>query len=268
MIDVYEGIKKIMNKNKGKNYKLQKNDRKSYFVKSDTLGALDYNEVNELAERLISWYIVKIPDRLFVSNNGVLTLNKNDVNYQVFKKMTFADFIRKNHKLKYLICEYSNNDFLNNGSLIIQIYTTRGLLKNKIDKVCNILADKNSGKLLGIDGDYLFPKNLNKNYTNYSLEEMLTLIRNNPIENLNYNSLKNCVNKRNKSVKTREKIINRVCSGLLFYNEEEVDYGYYRAMAFLKDINYFLNLDLNVQYLDKIIENKKLEKTNKKSKKK
>ncbi len=265
MVNLYEGIKKIFNKN-NKKYKLQKDDKKNYFVKSDTLGGLDFQEVNELAERLISWYKIKIPDRLFVDDGNKVYLDKNNVNYETYKKMTFNDFVIKNSNARLLNCEYKSNDFLNNKSLILNIYTVKGMFNNKIDKVCNILVDKFSGKILGIDGEFLFPKNLKENYTNYTIDEMLGLMKKNHVENLNFNALKTCVNNRNKNIRTRDKIIERVCSKLMFNGIEENEYGYYRAVAFIKDINTFLGLNLDILYLERIKEKEESEKVAKKIK--
>ena len=267
MINFYEGIKKLFNKNnKGANFKLEKNKKKNYFVKSDTLDRMSSKEVSDFTERLISWYRVKVPYNILSQNKEKVSIDSTDVNFANFKNMTFDELFKRNRDLEFLKCRYKNNDPFDKGSVSLKIYTTKGLFNNKEDQVCKILADKDSGKILKIHGDYLLPTNLEHNYTNYSLDEVLELLKKDHVDNLNYDSLKRCVKQRNKNIATRNKIIERVCLELLNLDNDQFGYGYYRAEVFLKDFNNFLNLNLGTDYLNRIIEKSSLEKKKQKVK--
>lgn len=253
MLNVYESVKRIFDDNK--KVKVQKSEKKCYFVKKDTLGLMKHDEVDKLSNVLVSWYKLRIPDDLFVENKGELLINKNNVNYKNYKSMTFEELHKRNVDLNLLQCKYHNSSYFFNDSLIINIFTTTGLFNNKIDKECKILVDRDNGKILGIEGDYLLPKNLKKNYTNYTLDEILELIKKDHAEHLNYDSLVKYVTSRKRDIITRDKIIRKVCSDLLFSSDEKLEYGYYRASTFLKEMESFLDINFEPDYLVKLLSN-------------
>ena len=165
MISLFEGIKKYLPGSKNsKNKNSLKLQKKNFFIKDDTLAKLSHHDVNELANVLVSWYKVRMPDGIFMKDENDIVINKNDVSYKNYVSMSFDELLKRNTSLSLLKCSYRNGSPYDKGTLVLEIFTTKGLLKNKKDKICRILADRNSGKIIGIEGDYLLPDTLNKNY--------------------------------------------------------------------------------------------------------
>ena len=266
MINIFESIKNYLNNNKtNHSLKLQKEKSKTFFLKNDTLAGLDHESINELVNTLVSWYKIRIPDSIFMKNENDVVINKEDVAYKNYVNMTFEELFKRNVSLDLLKCNYRNGNPYAKGTLVLKIFTTTGLLKNKEDKVCRILADRSNGKIRGIEGDYLLPNNLTKNYTSYTLDEMAKLINDSHIDSLNYNSLSNCVKNRKKDILTRNKIIDTVCLELLNSNNNDFRYGYYRAFVFLKEINDYFDFDFDFDYLNRMTEKIKNKKNDNKT---
>ncbi|MEE3343079.1 MAG: hypothetical protein VZS44_03210 [Bacilli bacterium] len=252
MVNIYESVKNIIN---GDNkVKLQKDNKSSHFVKSDVLGNLNHIEIDNLTKTLISWYKLKMPNRLFTNNNGKLEINKDDISYTNYENMTFGQLFRRNTSLLLLKCKYGNgSSFYSNDKLNMDIFTTSGFFGNKIDKLCKISIDRNDGKILDVDGDYLLPLNIKNNYTDYNIEELLELLKKDHIERLNYNSISNYVSRKKKDLSMRNKIIKKVCMDLIASSNDKIEYGYYRAVTFLNDIGNFLKIDFDKDYLNKLV---------------
>ena len=261
MINLFDGINKYLNKHKNSDKKnsLKLQKKKNFFVKNDTLAQLNHNEINDLTHVLVSWYKIRMPDSIFMNKDNNVAINKDDVAYINYVKMTFDELLRRNNSLNLLKCNYRLDSPYERGTLVLKLFTTTGFLKNKEDKVCNILADRVSGKIIGIEGDYLLPDDLEKNYTNYTLKEMLDLLDKNHMESLDYSSLSRCIADRKKDVSTRNKIIDTVCLGLLNSTADNFDYGYCRAFIFMKEINDFLDLDLDLDYFNRFMDKTKKE---------
>ena len=88
---------------------------------------------------------------------------------------------------------------------------------------------------------------------------MVDLIDKNHMESLDYSSLSRCIADRKKDVSTRNKIIDTVCLGLLNSTADNLDYGYCRAFIFMKEINDFLDLDLDLDYFNRFMDKTKKE---------
>ena len=226
--------------------------KKRFFEKKDYLGYLNYKKIEELSERIVSWYNIKISDNIFIDDDEKLILNKESANYQNYINLTFDKLRERNRGLDFFYCDYdslnSSNEFV-----IVKIFTTTGLLKNKIDKTCEIMADKHNGQITGIKGAYLLPKKLEGNYTDYTLDDIYDLLREKPFDNLDYYNLSSIVTKRKKDIITRNKIIKKICSELMF-SCDNFEHGYYRAVCFLKDINKKYNLEFDKSFLKEIID--------------
>ena len=215
---------------------------------------MSHDDVEDLTNRLVSWYRIKIPNSIFIESNGKIDINTESANYSNYINMTFGELLQRNKDLNLLKCGYRNMNPANNSgtTFIIKLFTLKGIFNNREDKVCRILADSANGNILGIEGDYLLPKKLKENYTNYKVEEIFSLLKKEAIEGLNYDDLKICINDRNKSILTRNKIIDKVCFDLLSKKVDKTEYGYFRAMTFLKDIDNYLGLGLGIDYLDMV----------------
>ncbi len=266
MVNNYDELKGITNKDG--NNRVQKNakkeKKKNFFTKNDTLGMLDYEEVNDMANRLISWYRIKIVDGILTKKDNKVIIDVDNYSYNNYKKMNFEQLLKRNDYLYLLKCKYETNGFNSSrDNIVIKLFTCKGLFKNKVDKTCFIYANSDDGRLLKIEGDNLLTNVIDKDLTNYNLEDICLLLEKKHIDDLNYNNLKLCIMNRQKSILTRNKIINKVCSDLIS-GSDNVEYGIFRASDFLKDINKFLNLNLGVNYLEGIIKDIDAEKMNRK----
>lgn len=257
IINLFASIKRFLNNDKGNNsLKLYKNSSKAFFLKNETLGRLNSDYLNELTKILIDWYRVRIPDSLFAKDGDNVYINKYNVSYNNYEKMDFKQLLKRNNDLYLLKCNYRDNSFFMNNELSLKIFTKTGIFNNKIDKICTIFADRENGIITRIEGDYLLPYDVIVNCSNYNLEKLLKLLDINHIDSFNYDSLINCVANRRNDVNTRNKIINTVC--LELFNSSEYDYGYYRALLFLKEISTFLELDVDINHLNKLASISKL----------
>ena len=253
IINLYESIKKIISGGENSNsLKLDKDAGRSFFLKDVNLGELGSDYLNELISILVGWYRVRMPDNVFVKKGSDFLIDTHNVNYSNYKKMSFEQLLKRNSDLNLLKCKYRNDRIYSIGELSLKIYTVTGLFNNKEDKVCNIFIDRESGRITHIEGDNLLPNKIIDNYSNYTLHELLDLLSKGNVENLNYDSLIECAANRKNDLDARDKIIDTVCLELI--NSDDNDYGYYRALTFLKEIANFLELKFNSSYFNNFVE--------------
>lgn len=249
IINFFGSIKQFLNGDKKSiPLKIDEESSRTFFLKDITLGELDSEYLNELIDILVGWYRVRMPDSVFVKNGNNVFINKQNVSYKNYKKMSFEQLLKRNSDLYLLKCKYRSDRVYSKKELPLKIYTTTGFFNNKEDKVCTIVVNRENGKIIRIEGDNVLPEYIMDNYLNYTLHDILDLLNNEKIENLNYNSLIECVANRKKDLDARDQIIDTVC--LELFDSDDKDYGYYRAFTFFKEITSFLDLKFNSNYLD------------------
>lgn len=249
-----------------KKFKVQTNNS---FKKKDnlSLGYLDNEEVHELIEKIVSWYKVRFSVSNLLQNKDV---GLDDIEFDDnFYTMTFEELMDRisSTAIESISCNYINKNFnpnlgnlkynlgVDSSYVVIDLFT----LKNKMfrceyDKICFLIVDKSSGKIVKVMGDFLLPVELKNNYADYNLEDILDLLEKKSSDKVNYSSLKKCVNKHNNDILVREKIINMVCEKLLFDDNINFDCGYYIATTFLDDFSTFYGVKFGDNYLESIID--------------
>lgn len=256
-------VKNLVVEDFPKNIKIQKDNNTK--KKSElSFGKLNNKETEELIEKIISWYKIKFSGSKLLSDDSSKNMDFDDN----FYTMTFSKLNDRLNcdEIDSFKCQYINIDYnmdfreikksldIDKSCIAVELFTTKNnFLIKKYDKICFLIIEKDTGKLVDVKGDFLLPKEFRDNYFNYELRQILSLLESNN-NGVNLSVLKKCILHHDKDMLVRMKVINNICDKLLFGFKDDFDLGYYAAMIFLDDINSFYGLDINYNYLDTIID--------------
>lgn len=246
-----------------KNIKIQRNSNTK--SKNElSFGKLDSKETEELINKIVSWYKIKFSGSKLLSDDNSKNMDFDDN----FYTMTFSKLNDRlgcdeidSFKCQYINIDY-NIDFreikksldIDKSCIAVELFTRKNnFLIKKYDKICFLVIEKDTGKLVDIKGDFLLSKEFRDNYSNYTLKQILGMLEKNN-NDINLSVLKRCILRHDKDMLVRMKVINSICDKLLFSFKDDFDLGYYAAMIFLDDINSFYGLNINYNYLDTIID--------------
>lgn len=173
---------------KRENNPIRNNDdssNKSNVIFLGELGILNSDEVKELADRLISWYMVKFPDKYLEFKDDIIAPIEYDEAFMTSNSdyMTFSELKNKSigDTTDRILreCTYENNyDIINSvykneieldakyndydkSHIYIDLFTeVKTLLGTIPSKECIIVANKYNGKVIRIFGDDLTENNI------------------------------------------------------------------------------------------------------------
>lgn len=238
----------------------KKNDEKNN-VAFEEFGIATKEDVNLFIDIVWSWYNVKYPDSDLKAKNGIVTHVVHDNIGNNSEIMTLSKLCERiSYEIREsLKCHYINNWHIedeekDNNYVYIPIFTVKKvLMATEVDKMCIIISDS-TGKVIDFLGDNLLPIDISERCKDLYLKELLNLFKKQENENfVNIEELEQTIFKREIDIIIRNNIFKEICLQMFRHSNNNLEFGKFRAIQFLKDFGCLYNVYLNQSYLDDIL---------------
>ena len=213
---------------------------------------LNLDEMQELIEKIITWYEIKIPSHDFAN-----------MKQQTFEDMPNLGEVMSIDQLRYRL-EHQNLETLDcncrtgmgiisssGEHMVCMAIKKKNTEENKFDEV-RIKATAVRGLLNGWCEDDI-DAYLGVETENSDIRTLLKLFEQKVSAQYDYSELKHCVEINEADIKLRYFLINMVFLGLLYSKNTSPEQGLCRARRCALDFNSYYGLNLTTDYLDEIM---------------
>ena len=225
------------------------------------------DEMQDLIDRLFTWYEIKYPEREFDFYDGVeiqdFTIKKElsdlmDIN-QLFFRLT-------DNQIKLLEGNYRSGfmkefPIYEEGTKIgVHKKVYFKIVRNKNDSYYNkhkdfiVSADAMSGE---VDIDYEIDKYVN---SDTNINDLYKIFKESYVNRLDFTELEDAVNNKIIDNYLRDRLLEFVSLKLLYSRHTTPERGYIRAKRFIDEFNKRLNLSLTSNEIDRVMDNYKANK--------
>ena len=226
---------------------------------------LDYDDIQELIDYIVTWYEIKYPERKLEQNEG----------YKIARFDNLED-ISKVMDIEQLLFRLTDNQ----AFLLESGYRARGWWVREINKdgitidrpqaamYLELINDPESEYYFGVKKtiqlsadvatgevykDFSIEKYIEKEGKVY-LDEVLSIFDEKYKDILDYTELKETIYLHKCDIELRSKILQLVALKLLYSRMTIPERGYLRAKKFIKEFNEKFNLSLSTEQIDKIFQ--------------
>lgn len=235
------------------------------WIKSGYNPYLELEEIQKLINFIYSWYEIKYPEREFDYLDGIRCFDFYNIK-SLKKQMSIEQLMyRLSHEqLASIQCLYrSRGSSLNckydkQGNIIDFKADTYMSIKRKNVKIDCCSLDKKIPKFLVRADDRSGIVSIDYNITeftdndNITLDELLDIFDKNYANELDFSELRHCVYLHNCDLELRKIVLQMVALRLLYSKETIPERGYERARRFINEFNKKLNLNIDLDQIDKI----------------
>lgn len=233
-----------------KEYEVHKNKKLLKWLKSCAKsGCHTFESIEELQfiiDYVTNWYEIKYPNielqNEHLSSSSILSkkMTYEELNYRL---STPFQWIMDCSNYRSAIPTFNEKSELQSKAII----TVRD--KETVFRCYNIDFNRYTGKIIDCDDgilSYTIPKNIN-------IEILLTLLKNDKIEKIDYSDLERAILLHDLDMELRKKLIRLIALKILYSKNSYPKIGYIRAKLFLGEFNKAIPmLDMDTQFLDEL----------------